>query len=215
MIVAKNADAANYKGFSPLLDRALDLLTPEFLAGVGTETVHLDGDRLYATLNLFETAPDSETFFESHKLYLDIHVVTKGEERMEIADPATLTLDEAKSNPGGDFYVSSGGTATLVKENGGNVFVANDADATFVQNELAGLTVTGRTTLHSATTAANTTVEGGELAISGGVATDTTVNGGAIAIYYSGTADNTTLNNGGAFLTYCLPNPAAFILSVH
>ena len=59
MIVAKNADAANYKGFSPLLDKALDLLTPEFLSSVGTTTVRLDGDRLYATRNLFETVPDS------------------------------------------------------------------------------------------------------------------------------------------------------------
>ena len=104
MIVARNADAANYKGFSPLLDRALDLLSPEFLASVGTSTVHLDGDKLYATRNLFDTAPDAETFFESHKLYLDIHAVTKGEERMEIADPKALTVDEVKSKPEGDFY---------------------------------------------------------------------------------------------------------------
>lgn len=104
MIVARNADAANYKGFSPLLDRALDLLTPEFLASVGTETVHMDGDKLYATRNIFDTAPDSETFFESHKLYLDIHAVVKGEERMEVADPKVLTVDEAFSRPEGDFY---------------------------------------------------------------------------------------------------------------
>ena len=104
MIVAKNTNAANYKGFSPLLDRALDLLTPEFLESVGTVTVHVDGDKLYATRNLFDTAPQEETFFESHKRYLDIHVVVRGEERMEIADPADLTLDEAKSNPEGDFY---------------------------------------------------------------------------------------------------------------
>ena len=104
MIVARNADAANYKGFSPLLDRALDLLSPEFLASVGTTPVHMDGEKLYATRNIFDTAPDSETFFESHKLYLDIHAVTKGEERMEIADPKTLTLDEVKSKPEGDFY---------------------------------------------------------------------------------------------------------------
>ncbi len=104
MIFAKNADAAAYKGFSPLLDKALDLLTPEFLASVGTETVHMDGEKLFAMLNIFDTVPDSETFYESHKRYLDIHAVTKGEERMEIADPKTLTLDEVKSKPEGDFY---------------------------------------------------------------------------------------------------------------
>lgn len=104
MIVARNADAANYKGFSPLLDRALDLLTPEFLSTVGTTAVHVDGDKLYATRNLFETAPDEQTFFESHKRYLDIHAVLKGEERMEIADPKALTVDEGVSRPEGDFY---------------------------------------------------------------------------------------------------------------
>ena len=104
MIVARNTDAAAYKGFSPLLDKALDLLTPEFLASVGTTTVHMDGEKLYATRNIFDTVPDSETFFESHKRYLDIHAVTKGEERMEIADPKTLTLDGEKSKPEGDFY---------------------------------------------------------------------------------------------------------------
>jgi YhcH/YjgK/YiaL family protein len=108
MIVAKNADAANYKGFSPLLDKALDLLTPEFLATVGTDTVHLDGDKLYATLNLFETAPDSETFFESHKRYLDSHVPLGGVERMDIAHPADLALNLGKSNEAGDFYAYEG-----------------------------------------------------------------------------------------------------------
>ena len=104
MIVARNADAANYKGFSPLLDKALDLLNPEFLSSVSTTTVHLDEDKLYATLNIFDTVPDAETFFEAHRRYLDIHVVVKGEERMEIADPKMLTLDEGRSKPEGDFY---------------------------------------------------------------------------------------------------------------
>lgn len=104
MIVARNADAANYKGFSPLLDRALDLLTPEFLASVGTTTVRVDGEKLYATRNIYDTVPDSETFFESHRLYLDIHVVTKGEERMEIADPKALTPDTDRSKAENDFY---------------------------------------------------------------------------------------------------------------
>lgn len=104
MIVAKNANAANYKGFSPLLDKALDLLTPEFFESVGAAKVYVDGDKLYAMRNVFDTAPDSETFFESHKRYLDIHAVVKGEERMEIADPAALTPDEAASKPERDFY---------------------------------------------------------------------------------------------------------------
>ena len=141
MIVAKNAEAANYKGFSPLLDKALDLLTPEFLATVGTETVHMDGDRLYATRNIFDTAPDSETFFESHRRYLDIHAVTKGEERMEIADPAELSLDEIKSKPEGDFYVytdKSGAYQTLILRPG-TFLVAFPDDAHRCKGQVRGV----------------------------------------------------------------------------
>ena len=104
MIFANDRDAAAFKGISPLLDRALELLTPEFLASVGTETVYIDGKRLYATRNIFDTVPDSETFFESHRLYLDIHAVVAGEERMEIADPAPLTVDPAKTRAENDVY---------------------------------------------------------------------------------------------------------------
>ena len=103
MIVAKYEDAARYKGVSPLLDKALDLLTPAFLASV-SGTVPVEGEELYVMRNVFDTVPDAETFFEAHRRYLDIHVVTKGAERMEIADPRTLTPDEAVSRPEGDFY---------------------------------------------------------------------------------------------------------------
>ena len=141
MIVAKNADAASYKGLSPLLDKALDLLTPEFLAGVGTATVHMDGEKLYATLNIFDTVPDAETFFESHKRYLDIHVVTKGEERMEIAESKTLTVDEEKSRPAGDFYAyteKSGAYQTLVLRPG-TFLVAFPDDAHRCKGQVDGV----------------------------------------------------------------------------
>ena len=84
MLAGYNHEATRYQGIHPRLDRALALLTPEFLASVGTETRYLDGKTLYVTRNLFETAPDSETFFEAHRRYLDIHVVVKGAERQTI-----------------------------------------------------------------------------------------------------------------------------------
>ena len=104
MIVAKMKDAADYRGIHPMLDRALEYLNDEFLATVGTETTHMDGKNLYATLNIFETQPDEKGFFEAHRDYLDIHVPLCGEERMDIAETTLLTPDDAASNPGNDFY---------------------------------------------------------------------------------------------------------------
>lgn len=108
MIFAKISDAADYRGISPLLDKALDYLNEDFLGSVGTESTHMDGDRLYATLNVFDTLPEEETFFESHKRYLDIHVPLSGVERMDIAHPEDLDLNEAKGNEANDFYVYDG-----------------------------------------------------------------------------------------------------------
>ena len=67
MIVAKLKDAADYRGIHPMLDKALDYLNDGFLNTVGTEATHMEGNDLYATLNLFETQPDEKGFFEAHR----------------------------------------------------------------------------------------------------------------------------------------------------
>ena len=140
MIIAKRSNAADYRGISPMLDKALEYLNDEFLNTVGTETVHMDGQKLYATLNLFETQPDDKLFFESHKEYLDIHVVIEGEERMDIADTAALALDEGASKPENDFYVytdtNPAHQSIILKD--GDFLVAFPADAHRVKGRVDG-----------------------------------------------------------------------------
>ncbi|MER2150420.1 MAG: YhcH/YjgK/YiaL family protein [Candidatus Limivicinus sp.] len=140
MIAAKRKDAADYRGIHPMLDKALDCLNDEFLATVGTETTHMDGQNLYATLNLFETQTDDRLFFEAHREYLDIHVVLAGEERMDIADTAALTPDDAASKPENDFYVfadrSPAHQSIILKP--GDFLVAFPADAHRVKGQVNG-----------------------------------------------------------------------------
>ena len=125
MILARNKDAAAYRGIHPRLDRALDLLTDEFLASVGTETQKLDGDALYVTRFDYDTVPFAETFYESHKKYLDIHVMVKGCERVDIANPEGLTLGENK----GDFYGYHGDAEQSVLLRPGDFLVVFPGDA--------------------------------------------------------------------------------------
>ena len=87
MIVANLANKQEYYGIHPELDKALDFLTPEFLEQAPTEKRLLDGENLFVTKYHLETIPFDETFFESHKKYLDIQVVTEGMERVDIAHP--------------------------------------------------------------------------------------------------------------------------------
>lgn len=106
MIYAKMNDAPAYRGIHPNLDLALDHITPEFLAGVGSERVELKGGDVYATRFTYETLPAEETFFEAHRKYLDIHIMVRGSEGVEIAPPEALEEFDRKED--GDFYAYRG-----------------------------------------------------------------------------------------------------------
>ena len=106
MIYARNTDALEYRGIHPNLDRALERVTPEFLAGVGYERTEIQCSDLYVTRFTYETIPDEESFFEAHLRYLDIHIMVDGSERVEIAPPDQLIqFDQNKTN---DFYAYRG-----------------------------------------------------------------------------------------------------------
>lgn len=106
MIYAKNKDALDYRGIHPNLDLALERLTEEFLASVGSERVEIKGGEVYATRFTYQTLPEEETFFEAHRKYLDIHLMLRGSERVEIAPPECLTeFDRVEEN---DFYAYRG-----------------------------------------------------------------------------------------------------------
>lgn len=106
MIYAKNNDALSYRGIHPNLDLALEHITPEFLAGVGYDRVELKGSDVYATRFTYETVLEEESFFEAHKKYLDIHIMTSGSEGVEIAPPEELEeFDRVEAN---DFYAFRG-----------------------------------------------------------------------------------------------------------
>ena len=64
MIYASMKDTDRYLGIHPGLDIVLNNLNPEFLAGVGDETIELDGKNVYCFKVSFDTLPEEKTFFE-------------------------------------------------------------------------------------------------------------------------------------------------------
>ena len=102
-------------------------------------------------------------------------------------EPATPGgyMSNATVNSGGRLIISSGATAVKVMENGGYVQVADGANVTFSSNTISDLTLSGASaTIHSGTTANNTTVNGGGRleVFSGGTAADVLENGGCVEI---------------------------------
>lgn len=125
MILANLSNKSEYYGIHPELDKALDYLTEEFLATAPTERTLLDGENLFVTRFELTTVPFEETFYESHKQYLDIQVVTQGQERVDIAHPDHLTQNQHQ----GDFYGYTGEADQSVILRPGNFLIVFPGDA--------------------------------------------------------------------------------------
>ena len=106
MILARNERASDYLGIHPNLDEALRRITPEFLSSLGSDRVDILPGEVWCTKFTYETIPDSESFFEAHEKFLDIHLMLEGSERVEIASPTDLQRFESK--PENDFYAYRG-----------------------------------------------------------------------------------------------------------
>ena len=136
MIYAKNKDALDYRGIHPNLDLALERLTEEFLAGVGSERVEIKGGEVYATRFTYQTLPEEETFFEAHRKYLDIHLMLRGSERVEIAPPECLTeFDRVEEN---DFYAYRGEGHYKLVLSPGDFLVVFPGDAHRIKTQVDG-----------------------------------------------------------------------------
>ena len=136
MIYAKNKDALAYRGIHPNLDLALEHITPEFLASVGSQRVELKGGDVYAARFTYETIPAEESFFEAHRKYLDIHLMLRGSERVEIAPPECLTeFDRAEAN---DFYAYRGEGDYKLVLSPGDFLVVFPGDAHRIKMQVDG-----------------------------------------------------------------------------
>ena len=136
MIYAKNDDARTYLGIHPNLDLALDHITPEFLAAVGSQRVELKGGDVYATRFTYETIPAEESFFEAHRKYLDVHIMVEGSEGVEIAPPEALAeFDRVEAN---DFYAYRGEGNYKLVLSPGDFLVVFPGDAHRIKMQVDG-----------------------------------------------------------------------------
>ncbi len=98
MIHAKLTDAMAYRGIHPRLDRVLELLTMDFLADVGTTRQELEGESLFVTRFDVTSSSDERRLFEYHRRYLDVFAVVQGRERVDIAAPEAVSLQEQRDD---------------------------------------------------------------------------------------------------------------------
>ena len=110
---------------------------------------------------------------------------------LEIHDGGSAA--SATINAGGSLFVSNGGKATDIVENGGYVNYGDTATVTFASNTFSG--AVGSATVHSRTTATDVTVNG-YLRVYGGRTYNVTVVGAlGMGVVEGGTATDTTVQS--------------------
>ena len=79
---------------------------------------------------VYLSKPRAEAFFESHKQYVDVQVIVEGEEFIEVADVAKLSLKEDKT-PAKDviiYHMAEAGSATALRLGAGEAAVLFPVD---------------------------------------------------------------------------------------
>ena len=136
MILADNRDALQYLGINPNLDAALKRLS-EGVFDVEPGSYPMDGKNVWLNCFEYDTIPEEESFYEAHKLYGDIHIMTRGCEKVFISRPDDLTETDA-SKPDNDFYAYHGDAAHTLVLRPGTFLVVFPGDAHNIKMQVNG-----------------------------------------------------------------------------
>lgn len=114
MIYGEIKDLNQYKGISENLDKAIEyILSGEYKKGTPGKNV-IDGDNLYFNYpSCAKTKELEDGFFESHKQYIDIHVVISGEENLGFVPRPEATLTKEYDSEG-DYELLDGEIKNMI-----------------------------------------------------------------------------------------------------
>ena len=100
-----------YRGISQNLAKALDFLTGTDFKSMPDERVEIDGDRVFAFFQRYDTLPVNDRP-EAHRKYIDIQYLIEGEELIGVAPLASMER-VAEAAPERDIWFYEGETAKL------------------------------------------------------------------------------------------------------
>jgi YhcH/YjgK/YiaL family protein len=106
MIVDTLANSHLYRGLSPRIDSAFTYLRETDLSTLEPGDYEIDGENIYSRALIYTTRLPEQGVWEAHRLYIDLQVMVRGEERICYAPLSRLTpgaYDEAR-----DFLRLSG-----------------------------------------------------------------------------------------------------------
>jgi biofilm protein TabA len=115
------AFAIQYHKNHVLWDKVFDFLRSTDFNSIAPGRYVIDGDKAFAIITEGPTKPMEDTKWESHRQYIDLHYVIRGQEQIGVAamshatltEPFTDKSDNAHYNAEGTFFVAGPGTFFL------------------------------------------------------------------------------------------------------
>jgi biofilm protein TabA len=115
MILDTLQNAKLYESISPNMASAFRWMQTEQIDSLtAPQTIQIDGDRVVAHIQAYDSGDPSEQRFESHRKYADIQYVQSGKEAILWTPIDTLTLTEAY-DPARDIMFYADAPATVLK----------------------------------------------------------------------------------------------------
>lgn len=127
MIIDTIRNATAYAGVSPRVRAALEFLATTDFAAMEPGRHDLDGDRVYALVQQYETRPREKGKWEAHRRYIDIQYVAAGIETMGYAPLDRLTVTQPYAEDKDCLLLAGEGSFLTVPEKTFVVFFPQDA----------------------------------------------------------------------------------------
>ena len=127
MIADRLDRAAQYAGLPKRIRTALEWLRATDLAALPVGRIDLEGDKLFALVQEYDTKPMSEGLWEAHRSYIDVQYVVRGVERMGYTPVETITV--TKPYDADKDYLNGTGPGAFIEAPAGMVFVLWPGDA--------------------------------------------------------------------------------------
>jgi YhcH/YjgK/YiaL family protein len=123
-----------YQSINERIAKGFEFLHNTDLDAIPSGKHDIDGDSIFALVQEYQTKPLAECKLESHKKYIDIQYVIRGEEFMGVTTKNNQTIVEVNEEKDYTFYE---GSTSLVRVSKGmfTIFFPDDLHQPCVQTE--------------------------------------------------------------------------------
>lgn len=117
MVFDRLKNAQQYFPLGERIEKALKYLVDTDFENVEPGTYEIDGENIFAIVQLYNTKPSSSTKWESHRKYIDIQYMVSGKEKIGFTDSQRMiTLQEYHA--GNDISLHKGEGNYLIADEG-------------------------------------------------------------------------------------------------